>query len=279
MNQQTDILCPYCGTPISIADKFCKNCGRTLLQQTSGPEAQAKPQEVPLPPPEPAYERQYSVVQRFYRVIVSPRKAMRDIGFAPEYGGPVIILFLRIIVSTVVLSIAYSKIKWTGDQNIINQVTSLLSSAITLAVIIGVGLLIAYWLGKALIVKYACDSGSEWTFATAASIVGYAYLPELILAIVSSAIVYPMIPTVTLNVSDLAATERAISDYQSQLLWITIVISIPLGILSLLWKSYVGGLGTKFGTEEKASLALGFAVFLILGLIGWLVSFALTGNV
>lgn len=144
---------------------------------------------------------------------------------------------------------------------------------------IAVGLLVAYWLGKALIVKYTCDSGSAWTFTTAASVTGYSYLPELILGIISLAVVYPMIPTITFNVSDLAATRAAIANYQAQLLWLRIIVSLPIGIIILVWKSYLGGLGTKFGTQKKASLALGFTVFLILGLLGWGISFLLTGRI
>jgi hypothetical protein len=204
---------------------------------------------------------------------------MQDIGLAPEYTGPILLVIFRTILLAVTISLAYSKIQWTGDPNLINQVSGFLSGVITLAIVIAVGLLVAYWLGKALIVKYACDSGSAWTFRTAASITGYAYLPELILGIIGIAVVYPMIPAITFNVSDPAAATAALADYQAQLLWIQIVFSVPLGFISLIWKSYLGGLGTKFGTQEKASLALGFTVFLILGLLGWGISFLLTGRI
>jgi hypothetical protein len=278
MNQQENKVCPYCGVPISPTDKYCKNCGKTLIEQTSISEPPLKLQSIPAPPPEQPYERKYSILQRFYKLLVSPHEAMQDIGLTPEYTGPIVILILRTILTILVIAGAYSKMQWAGDPGTIRQVTGILSGIITLAIIIGVGLTLAFWLGKALIVKYTCDSGSNWAFTTAASVTGYAYLPELILGIISFAVIYPMIPTITLNVSDIDAARRALTDFQATLLWIRIVFSLPISIISLLWKSYLGGLGTKFGTREKASLALGFVVFFVLGLIGWLISFALTGN-
>lgn len=280
MNRQENSTCPYCGAPISSTDKYCKNCGKTLIQRSEVTQPQPKPPwPTPPPAPEQPYEREYSVAQRLYRVIVSPNKAMRDIGFAPEYTGPIVLVIFRTILLAVTITVGYSKIQWTGDPNLVNQVSGFVSGVITLAVVIAVGLLVAYWLGKALIVKYACDSGSAWTFTTAASVTGYAYLPELILGIISIAVVYPMIPTITFNVSDLAASRAALANYQAQLLWIQILFAVPINIISLIWKSYLGGLGTKFGTHEKASLALGFIVFLILGLLGWGISFLLTGRI
>jgi hypothetical protein len=280
MNQQENPTCPYCGAPISSTDKYCRNCGRTLIERSEVTQPQPKPAwPTPPPAPEQPYEREYSVPQRLYRLIVSPNKAMQDIGLAPEYTGPILLIVFRTILLAVTIALGYSKIQWVGDPNLISQVSGFLSGVITLAIVIAVGLLVAYWLGKALIVKYTCDSGSAWTFTTAASVTGYAYLPELILGIISIAVVYPMIPQITFNVSDLAATRAALADYRAQLLWIQIVFSVPISIIYLIWKSYLGGLGTKFGTQKKASLALGFTVFLILGLLGWGISFLLTGRI
>jgi len=204
---------------------------------------------------------------------------MQDIGLAPEYTGPMLLIIFRAILLAVTIALAYSKIQWAGDPNLINRVSGLLSGIITLAMVMGVGLVLAYWLGKALIVKYTCDSGSAWTFKTAASVTGYAYVPELILGIIGLVVVYSMIPAITMNVSDLDATRTALENYQAQVLWIQIIFSVPVSIIGVIWKSYLGGLGTKFGTQKKASLALGFTVFLILSLLGWGISFLLTGRI
>jgi hypothetical protein len=104
-------------------------------------------------------------------------------------------------------------------------------------------------------------------------------VPEIILGIIGFAVVYPMIPAITLNVSDLDATRIALASYEAQLLWIQIIFSVHLSFIGVISKSYIGGLGTKFGTEEKASLALGFTMFLILSLLGWGISFLLTGRI
>jgi len=280
MNQQENSTCPYCGAPISSADKYCKNCGRSLQAQPEVAQPQPKTQwPTPPPAPEQVYEREYSLPQRLYKLIVSPKKAMQDIGFAPDYTGPILLVTFRTILLAVTIAVGYSKIQWTGDPNLISQATGLLSGIIMLAVVIAVVLLVAYWLGKALIVKYTCDSGSAWTFTTAASVTGYAYLPDLILGIIGLAVVYPMMPAITLNVSDLAAARAALADYQAQLLWIQLIFSVPISLIALVWKSYLGGLGTEFGTQRKASLALGFTVFLILGLLAWGISFLLTGRI
>lgn len=280
MNQQENSTCPYCGATISGTDKYCKNCGRTLIAQPEVTQPQPNATwSTPPPAPEQPYEREYSVPQRLYKLIVSPNKAMQDIGLAPDYTGPILLVIFRIILLAVTIALGYSKIQWAGDPNLISQVTGFLSGIITLAIVIAVGLLVVYWLGKALIVKYACDSGSAWTFTSAASVTGYAYLPELILGIISIAIVYPLIPSITLNVSDIDAARTALANYEAQLLWLRIIVSLPIGFIILIWKSYLGGLGTKFGTQKKATLAFGFIVFLILGLLGWGISFLLTGRI
>jgi len=280
MNPQGNSRCPYCGAPISSTDKYCGNCGKTLIEQPQVNQPQSKPAwRTPLTAPEQPYEQEYSVPQRLYRLIVSPNKAMQDIGLAPEYTGPVLLVILRAILSAVSIALVYSKIQWGGDPYLIIEVSGFVSGIIALGMVIGVGLLVAFWLGKALIVKYTCDCGSDWTFSTAASVTGYAYLADLIFGIISLAVVYPMIPAITFNVSDLDATRAALTNYQSQLLWIQLTFSVPISIIAVVWKSYLGGLGTKFGTQNKASLALGFTVFLILSLLGWGISFLLTGRI
>ena len=213
MNQQGNSRCPYCGAPIFSADKYCRNCGKTLIEQPEVTQPQPKPPwPTPPPAPEQPYEREYSVPQRLYKLIFSPNKAMQDIGLAPEYTGPILLVIIRAILLAVTIALAYSKIQWAGDPNLISQVSGLVSGIIALAVVIGAGLLVAYWLGKALIVKYTCDSGSAWTFTTAASVTGYAYLADLILGIISLAVVYPMIPAITLNVSDVDASRTALRE-------------------------------------------------------------------
>jgi len=75
------------------------------------------------------------------------------------------------------------------------------------------------------------------------------------------------------------ATRQALADYQAQELSIRLLFSILVSFIALLWKFYLGALGTKSGTYEKASVSLGFLVFFILGLLGWLISFLATHTI
>jgi hypothetical protein len=204
---------------------------------------------------------------------------MEDIGISPDYGGPLVLVILQVILASVSVALAYQKIQWTGDPGIISQAQGILSTVITIAVLISVLIVAAFWLVKSLLVKYLCDSGSAWSFSTAASVTGYAYVPDVIFAVTGLPVVYWLIPSVTLNVSDLAATRQAIANFQAQVLWITLIISIPLSLIALLWKSYQGGLGTNFGTDQKCSVQRGFVVFLVLALLGWLISYLVRGTI
>lgn len=56
-------------------------------------------------------------------MIVSPNKAMQDIGLAPEYTGPILLIIFRTILLAVTIVLGYSKIRWVGDPNLINQVS------------------------------------------------------------------------------------------------------------------------------------------------------------
>jgi hypothetical protein len=279
MNDQEHFACPNCGLPVAKTDKFCKNCGKDLTRIS---ESLSKQPEQPVPPPplpEAVYERKYSVFQRFVKVLVSPSEAMKDIGLAPDYGGPVVLVALRIVIVAVAIGLAFSKIRWIGDAALISQVMGILSGVVTIAVFVGILLYIAFWLVKSYLVKIICSSGSDWSFGTSASVTGYAYLPEIIFGFVGLLVVYWLIPSVTFNVSDLDSTRRALADYQANVFWIRLVFSIPLSLIGMVWKSWLGGLGTKFGTGERSSTVFGFFVFLGLSLLGWLVSFLVRGTV
>lgn len=277
MNEEENFACPNCGAPVSKTDRFCRSCGKDLTKPFG--LVQIEPAGSAQPAPEETYERQYSVFQRFYKLVVSPSEAMKDIGLWPDYGGPLVLVILQIILAGVAISLAYQKIQWTGDSQIIFQAQSIVSEFITIAVLIIVVLFFAFWLVKSLLVKVSCDGGSGWSFGTAASVTGYAYLADIIFEVIGLLVVYPLMPSMTLNVSDFDATRQALANFQAQVLWIRLVIAIPIGFIGLLWKSYLGGLGTKFGTHEQCSVGRGFVVFLVLALIGWLISFLFRGTI
>lgn len=277
MNEEENLRCTYCGASVSRTDTVCRNCGKDL--STRSEPVQSEPTASVQAPSEVPYERKYSVFQRFYKLIVSPSEAMKDIGLMPDYGGPIVLLILETILMAAAFSLAFQKIQLIGDSQMVSQVSGLLSAIIALTVVIGFFLLLVFWLVKSLLVKYFCDEGSSWSFGTAASVTGYAYLADAIFMIISLVVVFSWLPSVTLNVSDLAAARQAVVNFQAQVLWIRLIVGIPVGFVRMLWKSYLGGLGTKVGTQGRSSVERGFAVFLVLALLGWLISFLIRGTV
>jgi len=271
MNEEENLKCPKCGAPVSKPDKFCKNCGMDLTKTVQSVQESVPPEAQPLPSQEP-YERESSMLERFYKLVTSPREAMRDIALAPDYGGVFVIIVLQIVLSAVSLTFILGKIELTGNSDVAASVRGIVTGAITVAIVIGGVLFFVFWLVKSLIVKYACDSGSGWNFGVAASVTGYAYLADLVFGIIMTAIFLWFMPSVVIDVSNLDAARQAVADFQAQVNWIRLLFSLPFSFVGLLWKSYLGALGTRSGTQERCSVGTGFAVFFVLGLIGWLIS-------
>jgi hypothetical protein len=235
-----------------------------------------------MPPAAPApetYMRKYSVFQRLYKLFVSPSEAMKDIGLFPDYGGPVFLVILKTILGVTVISVAFEKFQLVGDSQTVSQVWGFVSAVLAIAAVISIFIYVAYWLVKSLLVKYMCDGGSEWSFGTAASVTGYAYIADVVIGIVAFIIIYELIPSVTINVSNLDAARQSVANFRSQYLGTALAVGIPTGLIGIIWKSYLGGLGTKSGTRERCKLSRGFTAFFILALFGWLISYLLTGNV
>ena len=262
------ITCPNCGTLVSKSDTYCRNCGTNLAER---PETLPPSSSVPLPAPPPTYERKFSLPQRFIKLLTKPSEAMSDIAKAPEYGGFVFIAIAEFILFPAGLFVALQKIQFSGaNASLIN---SMLADILALAVFIAIILFVAKWAIKSLIVKYGGDSGSGWDFKTAASVTGYAYLADVVIGIIGIIISWYLLPTTRIDTTDLNAAIQTMNSDRAQLNLYKLEITLPLTFIGLLWKSYLGGLGTHYGTEEKCSTRLGFALFFILGLIGMLISF------
>lgn len=122
--------------------------------------------------PQAAYERKYSVFQRLYKIIISPSEAMKDIALAPDYGGPLFVVILRMVVAVVAISILFQKFQLVGDSQIVSEVWGIISLILSIAVIISIFLYVAFWLLKSLLVKYLCNSWTDWSFGAAASVTG-----------------------------------------------------------------------------------------------------------
>lgn len=229
----------------------------------TGPEA-VPPTDMQAVP----YERRFSLLLRFWKLLISPSEAMRDIALAPDYIGPTFIIVLEVIVAAIAIWGTMQKFNLIGSSQYISTVWGFVGAIIAVAVVISGFIMIARWLIKSLIIKHACDSGSGWAFKTAVAVTGYAYLPDLIFAIIGSVVVFYAVPQLTLDISNLEAARQSLANFSAQLSWLKWLYTLPLMLMSVLWKSYLGGLGTRFGTKEHCSLNKAFAIFFALGLLG-----------
>lgn len=106
------------------------------------------------------YERRFSLLLRFWKLLISPSEAMRDIALAPDYTGPTAILALEIIAATIAVWGTMQKINIVGSSEYIPRIWGFVGAIIAVAVIVSGFMMIARWLIKSLIIKYACDSES-----------------------------------------------------------------------------------------------------------------------
>jgi hypothetical protein len=239
MNEE-QFACPKCGALVSKDDKFCKNCGASLTEIS---EAKALTSSTPPPPetaPEQPYKRKYSLFQRLIKVLFSPSEGMNDIALAPNYGEVFVILAIETFLASVTIALVFLKVQFVGS------IPSIFWSAITVGIAIGLvlafGLLAVRWLIKSLIVKAACDSESNWDFRTVASVTGYAYLATIIINMLGLVLALFFIPSLTIDVTNLEAAQQAIADFQAQTSWLKFWYTLPISLLGLVWKSYIGGL-------------------------------------
>lgn len=264
---------PKCGQPIDKKDAFCRHCGADLSYLNCAPNTS-------LSSPEPqadtatsqeTYERKFSTLQRFYKLIVSPQEAMQDIAGTPDYGGVVVLIILEILIVSITLWAVLQKFQFVGPQNIISMAWSLIGGVIALAVFISALLYFVFWIVKSVLVKSLCNAGSEWSFTTAAVVTGYAYIADVVFAAIGAIIAWLILPTIVIDISSEAAATQAFAQYQG-LLSQRLLYMIPISLIGLLWKSYLGGIGTHFGTNKRCSRSTGILVFFTLGLIGFLIS-------
>ena len=262
------------------AIKFHEEKTAKLETETKG-EVTVKPKresiELPAPPsppevlPEEPYERSFSLAQRFYKLLTSPSEAMRDIAFAPDYYGVLVVIAFEVVYLSAAVVMVFQKIRFSGPYA--TTLSGMLSGLLVAAIFVAAIILLVKWLGKSLIVKYFCDSGSGWDFKTAASITGYAYIADIVMGLIGMCVGWFLLPTLHFETADLEAMRQTLNDYEAKLSWLRLLYALPFSLFGLLWKSYLGGLGTRFGTKENCSLSMGIAVFFVLSLIGLMISF------
>jgi len=190
---------------------------------------------------------------------------MEDIALAPDYGGVIVIMIAQVVMGIVGVAYVLSKISITGPSS--GLVYGILSSALVLVFALSFILFPVKWLVKSALVWKLGDAGSGWTFKSAASVTGYAYMANLILSLISVPILVYFSPAISIDTSNLEAARQLLASYQSQLVALKFTFTIPSLFLTLLWKSYLGALGTNFGTKHMCKVSGAFLIFFLLGLI------------
>lgn len=263
--------CLKCGESVAREDNFCRKCGADLKRPAPvSATMPAVPPEIPPPaPPLPLYERKYGTISRLLRVLFKPSDAMRDIALEPDYSGVIIIFVLQIVLAAITYSIALSKVEVTGPHA--GLVLSVVSAVIGAAVAISFIILPVKWLIKSAIVWKAADAGSGWEFKSAASVTGYAYIANLIVSLATLPILPFVFPTIRVDTTSPDVARAAIDNYTAQLATMQLYSLITL-FVALLWKSYLGGVGTHYGTKEMCKVSGAFIVFFLLGLITFALS-------
>ena len=228
------------------------------------------------PKTEPPYERRFSVPERFVKLVTSPSEAMKDVALAPDYSGPIAIVVLEVIVLSVYIGLVFSRISFTGATSADWSAMwgTVVSLVVGILIVVSLIVYVVFWLVKSVLVQNFSGSQSGWSFKTATSVTGYAYLADLIFLFISVLIVLLLMPSISIDTT--LTQSQMTAQLHSQIDWIAMFL-IPLDLLALVWKSYLGGLGAHYGTNKRCSVGKGFAVFIVLALIGWGVSILIRG--
>ncbi len=263
---QKRVTCPQCGARVDEEDEYCRRCSAKLKPEVPTFPAEEARTEAPTPPP---YERQFSLIQRLYGVFLKPSETMRDIGLKPDFSGVAIILILQCALVIAAFSIAMPKIHITGTyaQEVMSAMNIVFAAVLILSPLIFLLRLVV----KTAIVWKTCDSGSGWSFSNAAAVTGYAYAVDVALGAVGAAVGSFLLPEFHIDVSTLETISEAIQTYTSQTMTL-LLAQMPITLVILFWKSYLGGVGTYFGTEKMCSKGMGIGVFLLLGFIGLVIN-------
>jgi hypothetical protein len=263
--------CSRCGFLVPAGNSYCGKCGapvsRTRHSTSSGIELEGGSQSSIAYPP---YQQKYTMIQRLTKLVTSPREAMKDIGRAPDYEGVVVLLTMWIVFGIATGVVMANKIHFVGPYG--NEATSMFYTGVSIGLILVPFLTIARWLVKSLLIQFSCDR-SNWEFKTAASVTGYAYLPNVVFSFAWIFVISSLVPSITLDTADLESALIQIQQYDAQTSWLTVGVSLMVALLALLWKSYLGGLGAHAGTHEAISESHGIMWFLFIGFIGILVDF------
>ncbi len=273
IDDDTSTICPRCGTVVPYGNAYCGKCGAPVSRVSylagDGPEPISTPRRTP-PIQYPKYDRKFSVLERITKVIFSPKEAMEDIGLAPDYEGVIVVFVIWTIISAIGVALTIPKIQFVGpDSDLLNSV---LATTLYGAIIFVPIVLVVRWLIKSYLIRHLTDSNA-WDFNAAASVTGYAYIPNVIFAFIGMILSWILVPSITISTVDVETALAQMAQFAVDTFWVTTGLSAILTLVALFWKSKLGSLGTHAGTHETYSESSAFTVFMIVGFIGWLIDF------
>ncbi|TFG27323.1 zinc ribbon domain-containing protein [Candidatus Thorarchaeota archaeon] len=268
-DETSGTICPHCGHRVPSGNLYCGRCGSKIgaLPSSHGIEITGSSSRQPRQQI-PRYNRKFSLFERITKLLTSPEEAMEDISLAPDYGGVIALFIVWTVISVVGFITALQKIQFTGPYA--NQVYSLLSATATITIIIIPIFLIIRWLIKSYLIRHACDS-NFWNFETAASVTGYAYLPNVIFGLIGVIVTWILVPSVVISTADLEQALIQMETFSAQTLWITVGISTLFSFIALFWKSSLGSHGAYFGTHKNCEKGTAFGYFMVIGLLGLII--------
>lgn len=194
---------------------------------------------------------------------------MNDIGLAPDYSGVIVVFAVWTILSVIGAMIGLSKMQFVGTYG--SQVTFGVMSAVTLAMVFVPVVLIIRWLVKSYLIRYLCGS-SSWDFRAAASVTGYAYIPNIVVSFIGLFVTWMFFPSIVIDTTDLEQALLELQSFEAQTLWISIDLNTVLALIALIWKSYLGSFGADSGTHRKCERGSALGHFLMIGSVGVLIN-------
>ena len=273
--EENSTTCPRCAAVVPPGNAYCGTCGapvprETIFSREHGIEPTSSVstrQQRPLPPP---YDRKLSIFGRITGLLTSPKEAMEDIGRAPDYNGVIVLFAIWTIISFIGLALTLPKLQFTGPYaDMVNS--GILSGVVLAGLLVPVGLVIR-WLVKSYLIRHMTDSNA-WNFEAAASVTGYAYLPNLIFSFIGIFLSWMFVPSVIIDTADLTQATLDLQAYAASIFWITFGINTVLSLAALIWKSYLGSHGTYYGTHKRIETGSAFGTFMIIGFIGFVIDF------
>ncbi|TFG04903.1 hypothetical protein EU538_11895 [Candidatus Thorarchaeota archaeon] len=202
---------------------------------------------------------------------------MDDISSSPDYTGALLVMVLNAIFGIVAVSVLLQKMQFIGPNA--GAVRAVEASILSQLLLVTPIVLIGRWLLKSFVVYWICGGAHPWDFKTAAAITGYSYVPTIVLALLSTTVSWFVMPTIIIDTTDMQLAVVRLEYELSQISPYLTILSVVFSLVGVTWKSYLGGIGVYEGTGGRGSELVGFAVFFVLGFIGFFIDFMLNSPI